>query len=113
MSLPDGSWRSADPGTPVDDQDTDAYQRGHRDGMAWALEYATLDELRDLVENFEPGRSAGFGKDHSLFTFFHGGERKDAVSVPHYDSPFWRGFAAGAEDALNGLNGLNEPSPPG
>jgi hypothetical protein len=88
----------------VDDQDSGAYQRGLRDGRVWAHDYATPDELRGLVENFEPGLSADFARDHSVSRFINGKEHKDTTSVPHSDSPFWRGFAAGAEEVLNELS---------
>jgi hypothetical protein len=51
--------------------DADEYLRGHADGFAWAREYATADELRNIARKFEPGHSA---------------------------DPYWRGFAAGAEE---------------
>jgi len=88
----------------VDDLDCEAYQRGRRDGMAWAHEFATLDELRGFVDNFEPGRSADVDGDHSLRKFINGKQHKDASSVPHYDNPFWRGFASGAEEVLDELS---------
>lgn len=91
----------------IDEQDFGAYQRGREDGMVWARDYATSDELRGLVENFEPGRSADFHSSHSVSKFMNGKEHKAASSVPHSDSPFWRGFIAGAEEVLNEL------SPPG
>jgi hypothetical protein len=62
------------PGAHQDDQD--ASQRGRGDGIVWASDYATADELRDLVENFKPGRCGDF------------------------DNPHWRGFVAGAEEVL-------------
>ena len=34
----------------VDDQQAEEYRRGHGDGIVWAGDYATSDELRDLVE---------------------------------------------------------------
>ena len=42
----------------ADDQEAEEYRRGRGDGIVWACEYATADELRDLVENFRarPGR---------------------------------------------------------
>ena len=61
----------------ADDQEADEYQRGRGDGIVWASDYATADELRDLVENFKPGRGGDF------------------------DNPHWRGFVAGAEEVLD------------
>ena len=87
-----------------DDPDNEAQARGRREGMAWALDYATLEELRDLVENFEPGRSPQFGANHSVSRFVNGKNHTAASSVPHYDDPFWRGFAAGAQEVLDNLN---------
>ena len=61
--------------TSVDE--AEEYRRGREDGSAWAREYATADELRDLVQNFEPGAGSAF------------------------DNPHWRGFVAAAEEVLN------------
>jgi hypothetical protein len=88
--------------TPAD-QDNEAQARGRREGMAWALDYATLEELRDLVDNFEPGRSPEFDANHSVSRFINGKNHRAASSVPHYDNPFWRGFAAGAQEMLDDL----------
>jgi hypothetical protein len=85
----------------VEDQDPESYQRGHRDGMVWASEYATADELRGLVQNFEQGRGDDFHASHSLYDFMNGREHEDAAGVPNYSNPFWRGFAAGAEEVLD------------
>jgi hypothetical protein len=92
------------PDAAVDDQDLADYQIGVKDGRVWAHDYATPEELGGLVENFEPGRSADFDRNHSVSRFMNGKEHKDATSVPHSDSPFWRGFAAGAEEVLNELS---------
>ena len=93
--------RTATPSSAIDDQDFDSYQRGRREGMAWASEYATADELRGLVEDFELGRSGDLGRNHSLYDFMNGKKHEDATSVPGYGNPFWRGFATGAEEVLD------------
>ena len=59
----------------VDDRQAEEYRKGYGDGIVWAGEYATADELRQLVEKSERG--------------------------PHDDSPHWRGFLAGAEEVLD------------
>ena len=51
--------------------DEEEYLRGHSDGFAWAREYATPEELRDVADDVEPG---------------------------HADDPYWRGFVAGVEE---------------
>ncbi len=61
------------------DQDAEEYRRGRGEGIVWACEYATADELRDLVENLRPGRGGDF------------------------DNPHWRGFVAGAEEVLDAV----------
>lgn len=66
---------------PVDDHDAKEYRRGRGDGITWACDIATADELRQLVEQSEPGR------DYS-------------------DVPYWRGFAAGAEEVLDAIGPL-------
>ena len=96
----------------VDDQVAEEYRRGRGDGIAWARDYATADELCDLVENFEPGRGDDLDMDHSLCDFTSDKEHMNAVSVPHYDSPHWRGFVAGAEEVLDAAGPLlNGPVP--
>jgi glutamate synthase (NADPH/NADH) small chain len=81
------------------------YRIGRGDGIAWARDYATADELRALVENFEPGRGGHFDSGHSLCDFTSDKEQRNAVSVPHDDNPHWRGFVAGAEEILDGCDG--------
>ncbi len=104
--------RAARPGGPADDKepagvrDSADYQRGRRDGAEWARDYATHDELSDLVGGFEPGRSAPFGTDHSLYSFMTGAKSHTATHGPHDDTPFWRGFAAGAREVFDELSPL-------
>ena len=86
---------------PACGRDWADYQRGRREGTEWAREYATHEELRDLVDGFEPGWSAPFDSDHSLYGFINGKEDRNAAHVPHDDTPFWRGFAAGAREVLD------------
>ncbi len=57
--------------------EAEEYRRGREDGIVWACDYATTGELRDLVENFEPGKGGDF------------------------DNPHWRGFVAGVEEVLD------------
>lgn len=90
--------RAAGLSDTIEDRDSELYQRGRRDGMVWASEYATADELRSLVEDFEQGRSGDFHADRSLYNFMNGKDDEDAAGVPNYRNPFWRGFAAGAEE---------------
>jgi hypothetical protein len=97
-------------GGPADDteladgQDSEDYQRGRNEGTEWARDYATHDELHDLVDGFEPGQGAPLGADHSLHGFMTGKEGKKAAQVPHDDTSFWLGFAAGARDVLDELS---------
>jgi hypothetical protein len=86
---------------PAAGRDLVDYQRGLMEGTMWARDYATHDELRDLVDEFEPGQSAPFGADHSLQRFMNGKKDRSAAHVPHDDTPFWRGFAAGAREVLD------------
>jgi hypothetical protein len=52
-----------------------AYRKGREEGFVWACEFATPDELRNLVENSSrPGRRG---------------------------DPYWYGFVAGATEALD------------
>jgi hypothetical protein len=66
---------------PVDDQEAKEYRRGRGDGITWACDIATADELRQLVVRSEPGRG-------------------------YSDVPYWRGFAAGAEEVLDAVRPL-------
>ncbi len=59
----------------VDERQAEEYRQGYGDGIVWAGEYATVDELRQLVEV--------------------------SVRDPHDASAHWRGFLAGAEDVLD------------
>ena len=63
----------------VDDQHAQEYQRGHEDGSTWASDYATPDELRELVDNFGSIRGGDFDNSH------------------------WQGFIAGAADVLDSM----------
>ena len=81
-SSPASATAAAGPDTTVDGQEAEEYQRGRGDGIMWACDYATVDELRDLVEKFEPGRGGCF------------------------DTPHWRGFVAGAEEVLDAVTPL-------
>jgi hypothetical protein len=92
---------------PGADQDSADYQRGRRDGAEWARDYATYKELRDLTGGFEPGRSAPFDANHSLCGFINGKENGNAPHVTHDDTPFWRGFAAGAREVLDEISPLS------
>ncbi|MGB0097549.1 MAG: hypothetical protein WBP81_34065 [Solirubrobacteraceae bacterium] len=99
------------PNATVDDQQAAEYQyqRGCGDGIAWARDYATTNELRDLVENFDPGPD---DIDRSPCDFTSDTEHVNAIRVPHHDSPYWRGFVAGAEEVLNAAGPLlNDPAP--
>jgi hypothetical protein len=81
-SLPASATAAARLNATADGQKAGEYQRGRAEGIVWACDYATDDELRDLVENFEPGRGGDF------------------------DNPHWRGFVAGAEEVLDTVSPL-------
>jgi hypothetical protein len=68
----------------VNNQEAEEYRKGHEDGIVWARDYATAQELRDLVENFQPNR----------------------VGDSYYDDTHWRGFLAGAEEVLDATQRL-------
>jgi hypothetical protein len=88
-------------GGPAADQDSADYQRGRRDGAEWARDYATHDELRDLADEFEPGRSAPFHAGHSLNGYINGKQGTAGAHVTHDDTPFWWGFVTGAREVLD------------
>ncbi len=92
--------------TTADDEEDEAYRRGRRDGIVWAADYATANELRGLVASFEPGRVSDVDINHSLRDLMGDKEHMNVFSVPDYDDPFWRGFVAGAEEALDAASPL-------
>jgi hypothetical protein len=60
----------------VDDQ-AEQYRRGREDGFVWACDFATPEEVCNLVENAaKPGLCGKF-------------------------DPYWHGFVAGAEEVLD------------
>ena len=65
------------------DTDEGEYLRAREAGIAWARDYATTGELRDLVENLKHGRYGAFD-----------------IDVEESD-PHWRGFVDGAEEVLD------------
>jgi hypothetical protein len=67
----------------ADDQPTGQYQRGRGDGIIWACDYATADELHGLAEE-DPGPGRG----------------------GYFDNPHWRGFVAGAQEVLDAVSPL-------
>jgi hypothetical protein len=67
----------AGPAAPEDADVEDRYERGREDGLAWASEFATAGELRDLVNLSERA-----------------------------DGPHWRGFVDGAEEVLDAAGPL-------
>lgn len=83
------------PDARVDDSEAEEYRRGFGDGTVWATDYATEDQLRDLVENFERGQGGDFDMDHSLM---RDKEDIDIVTVSHRDNPYWQGFIEGVEE---------------
>jgi hypothetical protein len=66
----------------TNDKQTEEYRGGRGCGIMWAHDYATIAELRWLVEDFHPARGGAF------------------------DSPYWRGYIAGAEDVLDTVSPL-------
>ena len=83
-SRPATATAAARPQVTGEDQEAERYRQGHSDGLVWARDYATPDELAYVVENFHPSRGGSF------------------------DTPHWRGFIAGAEEVLSaGLRGTS------
>lgn len=66
----------------TDGKQTEEYRTGRECGIMWARDYATIAELRWLVEDFHPNRGGAF------------------------DRPYWRGYIAGAEDVLDVVSPL-------
>ena len=87
-SPPAATTAAVRPTVTCDDLDAERYRQGHSDGLTWAREYATPDELRYVVENFHPSRGG------------------------YFDNPHWRGFVAGAEEVREaGLRCTNGDRP--
>ncbi len=80
------------------------FRRGYRDGIAWASEYATAGELRDIVVQAHPGPIGALDTGHSLHDFIYHKPEGDAARTPRVDSPYWRGFVSGAEGVLDSSN---------
>jgi glutamate synthase (NADPH/NADH) small chain len=76
-------------------QEAEEFRRGYRDGIAWASDYATADELRDIAQ-VRPGPNGALDTGHSLHDFINDKHEGDAARTPRLDSPYWRGFLAGA-----------------
>lgn len=68
---------SDEPAAAGTDEQGEEYRRGREEGFVWACEFATVDDVINLVEN-------SYKPDHG------------ADADPH-----WRGFAAGAAEALD------------
>jgi len=78
-SPPTSATAAARLNVTCDDQEAERYRQGRSNGIVWACDYATPDELRYVVENFHPGRGV------------------------YFDDPHWRGFVAGAEEVLEAV----------
>lgn len=88
-----------------EEQEAAESRRGYRDGIAWASEYATADELRDIVAQAHRAPSSALDTGHSLHDFVNDKHEGGADRMPCLDSPYWRGFVAGAEGVLDSSNG--------
>lgn len=84
----------------VDDHDLEERRRGFEDGTAWASDFVTADELRDSVENFQPGSGRFSETDHVLCDFTGEGKWNAVDSSSYFEGPYWEGFVEGAEDVL-------------
>jgi post-segregation antitoxin (ccd killing protein) len=90
----------------MDEEEAEEEVEGRSDGIAWAREYATARELRELVEDFEPGRGGDFGDGHSLLDFSGAKHGEVVISVGHEDNAYWRGFVDGAEEVYRAVTPL-------
>jgi glutamate synthase (NADPH) small chain len=88
-----------------DAQAAEEFRRGHGDGITWASEYATADELRYIVGHLDSYRGGGFDADHSLHDFINDKYNGNAAHIFREDSPHWQGFLAGAEEMLDSSGG--------
>ena len=79
-------------------EETVGLREGYDDGVKWAREYATLDELRDMLA-WEPGGGAVFERPHSIVGFISTKSGDNVVDVrPPEGNPYWRGFIDGVTE---------------
>jgi hypothetical protein len=88
-SLPTAATLPARPPATADAQQAEHYRRGHEEGTTWARDFATVDELRGFVADFEPGEDGGVGDQ------------------------YWRGFFAAAQEVLDAFSRADAARSPG
>lgn len=80
----------------IEKEDHMARKDGYNDGVEWARKYATADELRHIVVDWEPG-VGGDLEDHTIVPFTASKTGDNFVSVRHEEgSAYWLGFVDGA-----------------
>jgi len=84
-------------------------REGFEDGAAWAREWATASELREIVQ-WSPGDGGDFLKGHTIADFFSAKEGENVISVGSRpdEGPYayWDGFVRGAEEVLEKVEPL-------
>ena len=74
------------------------FHQGHGEGITWATEYATAEQLRELVDASESGEGV-LGESGQVPA---GPELLGAAGVPEgATEDWWRGFVAGAQEVLS------------
>ncbi len=89
----------------IDEEDRGMRQEGYNDGVAWAREYATADELQYVAQDFDPDRDR-FDGDHSIVAFVAARDGENVISVGAEPGPYWDGFADGAREVFGQVRPL-------
>ena len=89
----------------VDQAVVGSRDRGRRDGIRWAREYATAGELEQLAGL--DGSVLAVGFPHTLVSFVNATEDgfHQVVKIDT-EEPYWDGFQAGAEDVWDAVEPL-------
>jgi hypothetical protein len=85
----------------IAEEDRRKYEEGRADGIEWAREYATANELEHMASYDFTG---GDFEDHSVVDFMSTKESFTVTSVrPDIDDEYWTGFIAGAQQVWDAV----------
>jgi post-segregation antitoxin (ccd killing protein) len=86
----------------IHEEEAEANRRGYADGVLWARQYANASELRYIARSFQPDDDEVFDADNisTIVDFFEREKEPTALVgvVRVRDTPYWHGFADGAEE---------------
>jgi post-segregation antitoxin (ccd killing protein) len=90
----------------IEDKENMEQERGAADGREWAREFATVEELEWITEEFYPGSGGDFGGDSTIRDFVSAQEHQTVISVGHEDTAYWHGFISGAREVFDAVRPL-------